>query len=112
VTARLQDVVLTADLCHHPAGEHLLAGTLPALPTPALVDVAHWASEHPWCEQAASVIRTVLAGTVDTVVSWRIPTRGQSAPRRPAQTTGRTQEKVAHKSSAHKGSAQQRMTHS
>ncbi|MGQ0481329.1 MAG: Nif3-like dinuclear metal center hexameric protein [Pseudonocardia sp.] len=65
------DAYLTADLRHHPAGEHLLAGTVPGRPTPALVDVAHWASEHPWCAQAASVISTALGGTVDVSVSWR-----------------------------------------
>ncbi|HTK67372.1 MAG TPA: Nif3-like dinuclear metal center hexameric protein [Pseudonocardia sp.] len=65
------DVYLTADLRHHPAGEHLLAGSLPGRPTPALVDVAHWASEHPWCAQAASVISGALGGTVDACVSWR-----------------------------------------
>ncbi len=63
------DAYLTADLRHHPAAEHLLAGTLPGRPTPALVDVAHWASEHPWCEQAATVIRDALGGTVDVRVS-------------------------------------------
>lgn len=65
------DVFLTADLRHHPAGEHLLAGSLPGRPTPALVDVAHWASEHPWCAQAASVITAALGSTVETSVSWR-----------------------------------------
>ena len=63
------DVYLTADLRHHPAGEHLLAGTRPGAPTPALVDVAHWASEHPWCAQAASVIRSAFAGTVSMLDS-------------------------------------------
>ncbi|WP_343600713.1 Nif3-like dinuclear metal center hexameric protein [Mycobacterium sp.] len=42
---------VTADLRHHPADEHTRASDV------ALVDVAHWASEHPWCEQAASVLR-------------------------------------------------------
>jgi dinuclear metal center YbgI/SA1388 family protein len=65
------DVYLTADLRHHPASEHLLAGTRPGRPTPALVDVAHWASEHPWCAQAASVIERALGGTVEVRVSWR-----------------------------------------
>ncbi len=69
-TAAGADVYLTADLRHHPASEHLLAGTAPARPTPALVDVAHWASEHPWCAQAASVIETALRGTVEVRVSW------------------------------------------
>lgn len=65
------DVYLTADLRHHPASEHLLAGGIPGRPTPALVDVAHWASEHPWCAQAAAVINNVLRGNVEASVSWR-----------------------------------------
>jgi dinuclear metal center YbgI/SA1388 family protein len=42
---------VTADLRHHPADEHRRASDV------ALVDVAHWASEFPWCEQAAGVLR-------------------------------------------------------
>jgi hypothetical protein len=26
----------------------------------ALIDVAHWASEYPWCKQAADVLRSAL----------------------------------------------------
>jgi dinuclear metal center YbgI/SA1388 family protein len=59
------DVFVTADLRHHPVSEHLAAGG------PALVDVAHWASEHPWCEQAATVLVGALGGTVDVYVSHR-----------------------------------------
>ncbi|PZS36255.1 MAG: Nif3-like dinuclear metal center hexameric protein [Pseudonocardiales bacterium] len=59
------DAFLTADLRHHPALEHLAAGG------PALVDVAHWASEHPWCEQAAAVVSAALGGTVNVYVSYR-----------------------------------------
>ena len=59
------DAFVTADLRHHPASEHLAAGG------PALVDVAHWASEHPWCEQAATVLGCALGGTVDVHVSYR-----------------------------------------
>lgn len=59
------DVFVTADLRHHPASEHLAAGG------PALVDVAHWASEHPWCAQAASVVSAALGGTVEVCVSRR-----------------------------------------
>ncbi|MFM1722188.1 MULTISPECIES: Nif3-like dinuclear metal center hexameric protein [Rhodococcus] len=44
------DVYVTADLRHHPADEHLRRGG------PALVDVAHWASEQPWCAQAKGVL--------------------------------------------------------
>lgn len=42
---------VTADLRHHPADEHSRASDV------ALIDVAHWASEHPWCSQAADVLR-------------------------------------------------------
>jgi dinuclear metal center YbgI/SA1388 family protein len=60
------DAYVTADLRHHPAGEHAeVAGA------PALVGVTHWASEWPWCGQASDVIRTALAGTVDVHVSTR-----------------------------------------
>ncbi|MQA08040.1 MAG: Nif3-like dinuclear metal center hexameric protein [Pseudonocardiaceae bacterium] len=61
------DAYVTADLRHHPASEHLERGAN----VPALVDVTHWASEWPWCEQAARVIRAELAGTVDVLVSTR-----------------------------------------
>jgi dinuclear metal center YbgI/SA1388 family protein len=70
------DAYVTADLRHHPASEHLLAGG------PALVDVAHWASEWPWCGQAAAVIDKALGGSVGTRVStlrtdpWTISRRG------------------------------------
>ena len=43
------DAFLTADLRHHPASE-----ATPALARSALVDAAHWATEWPWCEQAAA----------------------------------------------------------
>jgi dinuclear metal center YbgI/SA1388 family protein len=69
-TAAGVDAYVTADLRHHPASEHLLAGTLDR-PTPALVDVAHWASEWPWCAQAAAVVRAVRAGSVEVRVSTR-----------------------------------------
>jgi dinuclear metal center YbgI/SA1388 family protein len=41
---------LTSDLRHHPADEHRRSSDV------ALVDVAHWASEYPWCAQAAGVL--------------------------------------------------------
>lgn len=49
------DAYVTADLRHHPADEHLRAGG------PALVDVAHWASEYPWCEQARGILDAAFA---------------------------------------------------
>jgi dinuclear metal center YbgI/SA1388 family protein len=61
------DAYLTADLRHHPADEHLRAGR----DVPALVDVAHWASEQPWCAQAAGIVTTALGGTVEAFVSTR-----------------------------------------
>lgn len=42
---------VTSDLRHHPADEHRRRSDV------ALVDVAHWASEFPWCEQAAGLLR-------------------------------------------------------
>ncbi|BCO35526.1 hypothetical protein MHEC_19590 [Mycobacterium heckeshornense] len=45
-------VYVTADLRHHPADEHRRASDV------ALVDVAHWASEFPWCNQAADILRS------------------------------------------------------
>jgi dinuclear metal center YbgI/SA1388 family protein len=58
------DVFLTADLRHHPASEHAEAGG------PALVDVAHWASERPWLDDAAALLRDALGtATVETLVS-------------------------------------------
>ena len=70
------DAYVTADLRHHPASEHLLLGG------PALVDVAHWASEWPWCAQAADVLRKALGGSVEVRVSTR---------RTDPWTVGRTQ---------------------
>lgn len=42
---------VTSDLRHHPADEHRRRSDV------ALVDVAHWAGEFPWCEQAAALLR-------------------------------------------------------
>ena len=59
------DAFVTADLRHHPVDEHLRAGG------PALVDVAHWASEEPWCHQAAQLVDLELPGTVTHVSTVR-----------------------------------------
>jgi dinuclear metal center YbgI/SA1388 family protein len=45
--SRAADVIVTADLKHHVVDEHLGEGGC------AVVDVAHWASEWPWCGQTA-----------------------------------------------------------
>lgn len=80
------DAYVTADLRHHPAAEHVLSGSLPGRPTPALVDVAHWASEWPWCQQAADVVRAGLDGSVEVRVSRR-----RTDPWTVAPSAGRTQ---------------------
>jgi dinuclear metal center YbgI/SA1388 family protein len=59
------DAYLCADLRHHPASEHLAAGG------PALLDVAHWASERPWLDEVAGWLRaqfpvTALVSDLDT----------------------------------------------
>lgn len=55
------DVYLTADLRHHPASESLQHGR------PALVEVAHWASEWPWLGGAARLLEQRLAAAGTTV---------------------------------------------
>jgi dinuclear metal center YbgI/SA1388 family protein len=67
VVAAGVDAYVTADLRHHPAAEHVLAHP----DGPVLVDVAHWASEWPWCAQAAEILRAALGGSVEVRVSAR-----------------------------------------
>jgi len=57
------DAYVTADLRHHPADEHARASSV------ALVDVAHWASEFPWCAQAARVLDTEFGEKLTTRIS-------------------------------------------
>jgi dinuclear metal center YbgI/SA1388 family protein len=52
VRAAGADAYLTADLRHHPASEAQQAG-LSSDGRPSLIDAAHWATEWPWCGQAA-----------------------------------------------------------
>ena len=54
---------VTSDLRHHPADEHCRASDV------ALIDVAHWASEYPWCEQAADVLRSAFGADLSVRVS-------------------------------------------
>lgn len=49
---------VTADLRHHPADEHRRTSEV------ALIDVAHWASEYPWCGQAADVLRSAFGSAL------------------------------------------------
>jgi putative NIF3 family GTP cyclohydrolase 1 type 2 len=53
-------VYVTSDLKHHRIQDHVLAGGC------AVIDVSHWASEWPWLEDLARVLRAGLPGaTVD-----------------------------------------------
>ncbi len=63
VAAAGVDVFVTADLRHHPADEHRRASDV------ALIDVAHWASEFPWCGQAADVLRNHFGSSLTVRVS-------------------------------------------
>ncbi|MBP1325175.1 dinuclear metal center YbgI/SA1388 family protein [Leucobacter exalbidus] len=54
------DVYLTSDLRHHPAQESIEL-TL-ATGGPALIDVAHWASESLWLDGAAEILAEMLPG--------------------------------------------------
>jgi putative NIF3 family GTP cyclohydrolase 1 type 2 len=60
------DAFLTADLRHHPASEAREAGGF-ADGRPALLDAAHWATERPWLDDVAEMMRTGLG--IDAVVS-------------------------------------------
>ncbi len=57
------DVFLTSDLKHHAVSEAV------ETPGPALVDVAHFASEWPWLPVAAEVLGRDLSGRVEVSVS-------------------------------------------
>jgi len=57
------DAYVTADLRHHPADEHRRVSEV------ALVDVAHWASEYPWCGQAAQLLLDHFGASLPVLVS-------------------------------------------
>lgn len=85
-TAAGVDAYLCADLRHHPASEHLAAGG------PALLDVAHWASERPWLDDVAGWLRSRFA--VETVVSdldtdpWTVHAPSPADPPAPVDPAG------------------------
>ena len=70
------DAYVTADLRHHPADEHRRRSDV------ALIDVAHWASEYPWCSQAAALLRDHFGDSLPVRVSairtdpWNIERNG------------------------------------
>jgi dinuclear metal center YbgI/SA1388 family protein len=49
---------VTADLRHHPADEHRRGSDV------ALIDVAHWASEYPWCAQAGDFLGSAFGAAL------------------------------------------------
>lgn len=63
------DVYLTSDLRHHPAQESLELSAVAG--GPALVDVAHWASESLWLEDAAEQLAALLPGVEFRVSALR-----------------------------------------
>lgn len=76
---------LTADLRHHPADEHRRGSEV------ALIDVAHWASEYPWCSQAAALLRSHFGERLPVTVCpvrtdpWTIAAaKGQTTVERPS----------------------------
>ncbi|MGW1837638.1 Nif3-like dinuclear metal center hexameric protein [Streptomyces sp. BBFR2] len=86
------DAFLTADLRHHPASEATQStGAVP----PALLDAAHWATEWPWCEQAAAQLDAVsdrhgwgLRTHVSRTVTDPWTAHAASVPSTPTHTTG------------------------
>ncbi|MQA32495.1 Nif3-like dinuclear metal center hexameric protein [Modestobacter roseus] len=74
-TAAGADVLLTSDLKHHAVSDAL------ETPGPALVDVAHYASEWPWLSVAGELLARDLGGRVQVAVSehrtdpwtWHVP---------------------------------------
>ncbi|NQU37127.1 MAG: Nif3-like dinuclear metal center hexameric protein [Actinobacteria bacterium] len=60
-TASGADVYVTSDLKHHRVSEHLADGGC------AIIDVAHFASEYPWCDQTAAALSMWLAESDATV---------------------------------------------
>ena len=63
VSAAGVQAYLTADLRHHPADEFRRGSEV------ALVDVAHWASEQPWCHQAAQLLIRHFGNSLPVTVS-------------------------------------------
>jgi len=63
------DVYITSDLRHHPASEARENARIAG--GPALIDVAHWASEWLWLDAAADQLRAELPGVTVTVSDLR-----------------------------------------
>jgi dinuclear metal center YbgI/SA1388 family protein len=63
------DVLLTADLKHHPTVEEVSERGANGI---ALVDAAHWATESPWLDEVAVRLRDHFGTSVDVSVSTRV----------------------------------------
>jgi dinuclear metal center YbgI/SA1388 family protein len=63
------DVLVTADLKHHPAVEAVTERGGDGM---ALVDAAHWATEAPWLDAVAAALGTRFGTTVDVRVSRQV----------------------------------------
>jgi len=62
------DALVTSDLKHHSTSEAVADTGL------ALVDAAHWATEWPWLQQAATELATTVETSVSTIVTdpWTV----------------------------------------
>ncbi|HEY8302528.1 MAG TPA: Nif3-like dinuclear metal center hexameric protein [Jatrophihabitans sp.] len=63
------DVLLTADLKHHPVVEEVSERAGDGI---ALVDAAHWATEAPWLDQVAARLRERFGTSLDVSVSTQV----------------------------------------
>jgi dinuclear metal center YbgI/SA1388 family protein len=63
------DVLLTADLKHHPVVEEVSERGAAGI---ALVDAAHWATEAPWLDAVAARLRDRFGTSVEVSVSTRV----------------------------------------
>ncbi|NUR49368.1 MAG: Nif3-like dinuclear metal center hexameric protein [Hamadaea sp.] len=59
--AKGADAVVTSDVKHHYASEHIAAGG------PAIIEAAHWATEWPWLPRVAGLLRNAFG--IETIVS-------------------------------------------
>ena len=68
------DAFVTSDLRHHPVDETLREAQL------CIVDTAHWASEFPWCQQAADMLTEALGVPAEVIEvrtdPWNLAARG------------------------------------
>lgn len=75
------DAFVTSDLRHHPVDEALRVGGPQGEAAPCIVDTAHWASEFPWCRQAADLLSGELGIPAEVLSErtdpWTVASRGR-----------------------------------